>query len=91
MTEEFDFDKALKALQSGQAIIGKNGVLTPIRRQLTWSYCLTKKSYYGSPMHLTPVNWISKSTVKPVFAALHNDHASGGAISLCSFPQSSRA
>ncbi len=27
MTELFDFNKALKAVQSGQAIIGKGGVL----------------------------------------------------------------
>ena len=27
MSEKFDFDKALKALQSGQAITGKDGVL----------------------------------------------------------------
>jgi putative transposase len=35
MTDEFDFDKALKALQSGQAITGKDGVLTPLIKQLT--------------------------------------------------------
>lgn len=35
MTEKFDFDKALKALQSGQAITGKDGVLTPLIKQLT--------------------------------------------------------
>lgn len=35
MSEKFDFDKALKALQSGQAITGKDGVLTPLIKQLT--------------------------------------------------------
>lgn len=35
MTEKFDFDKALKALQSGQPITGKDGVLTPLIKQLT--------------------------------------------------------
>ena len=35
MAEEFDFDNALKALQSGQAITGKDGVLTPLIKQLT--------------------------------------------------------
>lgn len=35
MTEKFDFDKALKALQSGKAITGKDGVLTPLIKQLT--------------------------------------------------------
>ncbi len=35
MTESFDFDKVLKALQSGQAISGKEGVLAPLLKQLT--------------------------------------------------------
>ena len=30
-----DFDKALKAVQSGQAITGKGGVLGPLLKQLT--------------------------------------------------------
>lgn len=35
MSHPFDFDKALKALQSGQALTGKDGVLTPLIKQLT--------------------------------------------------------
>jgi putative transposase len=35
MTEPFDFDKALKAIQSGQAISGKDGILAPLLKQLT--------------------------------------------------------
>ena len=35
MSEKFDFDQALKALQSGQAITGKDGVLAPLIKQLT--------------------------------------------------------
>ena len=35
MTDEFDFDEALKAIQSGQAISGKDGVLAPLIKQLT--------------------------------------------------------
>ena len=35
MTEPFDFNKALKAVQSGQAITGKDGVLGPLLKQLT--------------------------------------------------------
>ena len=34
MSDKFDFDKALKALQSGKAITGKDGVLTPLIKQL---------------------------------------------------------
>ena len=35
MSGGFDFDKALKALQSGKAITGKGGVLTPLIKKLT--------------------------------------------------------
>ena len=35
MNEKFDFEAALKALQSGQAITGKDGVLAPLVKQLT--------------------------------------------------------
>lgn len=35
MSEDFDFNKALEALQSGQAITGKDGVLAPLIKQLT--------------------------------------------------------
>lgn len=35
MTQVFDFDQALKALQQGQALTGKDGILTPLIKQLT--------------------------------------------------------
>lgn len=35
MTQQFDFNKALKALQSGQDLTGENGLLTPLIKQLT--------------------------------------------------------
>jgi transposase-like protein len=35
MSDDFDFDQALKALQSGKAITGKDGVLTPLIKKLT--------------------------------------------------------
>jgi len=35
MIEPFDFNKALKAIQSGQAVTGKDGVLGPLVKQLT--------------------------------------------------------
>lgn len=40
MSQPFDFNKALKALQSGQALTDKNGVLTPLINQLTKTACL---------------------------------------------------
>ena len=35
MSDEFDFNKALEALQSGQDLTGKDGILTPLIKQLT--------------------------------------------------------
>lgn len=35
MSQPFDFDKALKVLQSGQALAGKDGILTPLIKQIT--------------------------------------------------------
>jgi transposase-like protein len=35
MAEKFDFEAALKAVQSGQSITGKDGVLGPLVKQLT--------------------------------------------------------
>lgn len=35
MSNSFDFDKALKALQAGQDLNGKDGILTPLIKQLT--------------------------------------------------------
>ena len=35
MKEKFDFEQALKAIQSGQSISGKDGVLAPLAKQLT--------------------------------------------------------
>ena len=33
--EKFDFDLALKQLQSGKGLTGKDGILTPLIKQLT--------------------------------------------------------
>jgi len=35
MSEKFDFNKALEALQNGQDLTGKDGILTPLLKQLT--------------------------------------------------------
>lgn len=35
MSEQFDFDKALAALQNGQDLTGKDSILTPLIKQLT--------------------------------------------------------
>ncbi|ALU43205.1 hypothetical protein AT705_09780 [Pseudoalteromonas rubra] len=35
MTQNFDIDKAVKALQAGQDLTGKDGILTPLIKQFT--------------------------------------------------------
>jgi transposase-like protein len=35
MTNKFDFNQALEKLQSGKGLLGKDGVLTPLIKQLT--------------------------------------------------------
>lgn len=35
MTQPFDFNKPLNTLQSGQALTGKDGILTQLIKQLT--------------------------------------------------------
>ena len=35
MREEFDFDTTLAAFQDGQGLTGKDGILTPLIKQLT--------------------------------------------------------
>jgi len=35
MSEAFDFDKALAGLRNGQDLTGKDGILTPLIKQLT--------------------------------------------------------
>ena len=40
MREEFDFDVALAALQDGQGLTGKDGILTPLVKQQKLHYRL---------------------------------------------------
>lgn len=54
MSQPSDFVKALKALQAGQALTGKDGILTPLIKQLTEA---------GLTLNLTPI-WLSMS--KPI-------------------------
>ena len=35
MTNKFDFNQALEKLQSGKGLLGEDGVLTPLIKQLT--------------------------------------------------------
>lgn len=38
MTNQFDMDKAIKALREGKDLTGKDGVLMPLIKQLTEAY-----------------------------------------------------
>lgn len=43
----FDFEAALKALQAGQPLTGKEGILTPLIKQLTEAALKAELDQYG--------------------------------------------
>lgn len=65
MSQPFDFDKALKALQSGQALIGKDGILTPLIKQLTEAALAAElDSHLASDVEANRKNGSGKKTIK---------------------------
>ena len=62
----FDFEAALKQLQSGQALTGKDGILTPLIKQLTEAALEAEIEHYLEQEHPQPNrrNGYSKKTVK---------------------------
>jgi transposase-like protein len=65
MTQQFDFDKALKALQSGQDLTGENGLLTPLIKQLTEAALKAElDQHLDSEQDPNRKNGSSKKTVK---------------------------
>lgn len=65
MTEKFDFDAALEALQSGQPITGKDGVLAPLVKQLTEAALEAElDSHLADEVNTNRKNGKSKKTVK---------------------------
>jgi putative transposase len=65
MTQPFDFDKALKALQSGQALTGKEGVLTPLIKQLTEADLSAElDSHLAQDVEANRKNGSGKKTIK---------------------------
>ncbi|AIN17308.1 transposase, Mutator family protein [Yersinia rochesterensis] len=65
MFHPFDFDKALKALQSGQALTGKNGILTSLIKQLTEAALAAElDSHLAQDMEANRKNGSSKKTIK---------------------------
>ncbi|EBB2320545.1 IS256 family transposase [Salmonella enterica subsp. enterica serovar Oranienburg] len=65
MSQPFDFDKALKALQSGQALTGKDGILTPLIKQLTEAALAAElDSHLASDVEANRKNGSGKKTIK---------------------------
>lgn len=73
MNEKFDFEAALKALQSGQSLTGKDGILTPLVKQLTEAALEAElDSHLADDVIANRKNGKSRKTVK----------SSGGAFEL---------
>ncbi len=67
MTEKkFDFDEALKAIQSGQPITGSDGVLAPLVKQLTEAALAAELDTYlaDNPSKDNRRNGYAKKTMK---------------------------
>lgn len=65
MSQPFDFDKALKVLQSGQALTGKDGILTPLIKQLTESSPSAElDSHLAQDVEANRKNGSGKNTIK---------------------------
>lgn len=66
MANNFDFEAALKQLQSGQPLTGENGILTPLIKQLTEAALNAEIENYleGNPKPSNRRNGYSRKTVK---------------------------
>ncbi|SSP02016.1 mutator family transposase [Acinetobacter baumannii] len=66
MATTFDFETALKQLQSGQALTGENGVLTPLIKQLTEAALEAEIENYieANPKQGNRRNGYTRKTVK---------------------------
>lgn len=65
MSQPFDFDKALKALQSGQALTGKDGILTTLIKQLTEAALAAElDSHLVADVEANRKNGSGKKTIK---------------------------
>lgn len=64
MSKPFDFDKALKALQSGQALTGKDGVLTLIKQLTEAALAAELDSHLAQDVEANRKNGSSKKTIK---------------------------
>ena len=65
MSEQFDFDKALAALRNGQDLTGKDGILTPLIKQLTEAALKAElEAHLDSDETPNRKNGSSKKTIK---------------------------
>ncbi|KFC06140.1 transposase [Trabulsiella guamensis ATCC 49490] len=65
MSQPFDFDKALKAFQSGQALTGKDGILNPLIKQLTEAAMAAELApHLAADVEDNRKNGSSKKTIK---------------------------
>lgn len=65
MSQPFDFDAALKALQSGQKLTGKDGILTPLIKQLTEAALAAElDSHLAQDLEANRRNGTTKKTIK---------------------------
>ncbi|MEE7413244.1 transposase [Escherichia marmotae] len=65
MSQPFDFDKALKALQPGQALTGKEGILTPLIKQLAEvTLSAELESHLAQDVEANRKNGSGKKTIK---------------------------
>ncbi len=65
MSQPFDFDKALKVLQSGQVLTGKDGILTPLIKQLTEAALAAElDSHLAADVETNCKNGFGKKTIK---------------------------
>jgi len=71
---DFDFQKALKAIQSGQPLMGKEGVLTPLIKSLTEAALEGElDSHLGQEISTNRRNGKSKKTIKSLNGSFELD------------------
>lgn len=65
MSQPFDFDKALNALHSSQVLTGKDGILTPLIKQLTEAALAAElDSHLAADVEANRKNGTGKKTIK---------------------------
>ncbi len=68
--QSFNFDEALKQLQSGKNLLGTDGILTPLIKQLTEAALQAEIEHYLSTTSIdTRKNGYTRKTVKSTYIA----------------------